>query len=247
MMQLPSQATRRLNRRVVSMYPLRKLVGGLFLLSGSLSATPIACSDPSLLTLENYIGLGSSGCTVGDKLFFGFFYVNVGGVVSTADIGVTGFNSPTPGLRFGPFLVKSPTDIGIGYNVLSLTGPTIKGASLSIAGAGGAGSWAAAVTETACFGMIIVNAISCEDGSSPASILSAFVFPPDSSAVSSTTFPAVGLLGLFKDIILIPGSGPLAVSFVDNRFTPIPEPATMAMVGAGFLVLTWYWKRRRRP
>ncbi len=222
---------------------------GLFLLVASLSATPIACSDPDIVTLQHYIDLGTSGCTIGDKLFFGFFYVRTGAAPSASSIGVTAFSNSdlNQGLRFGPFIVSSPADIGIGYNVMSMAGPTIFKAGLSMAGAGGAGSWAAAVTESACFGMVIISPTSCADSSSPTALLSAFVFPPDSSGADSATFAPVGLLGLFKDITLMPGSGPLAVSFVENDFTQVvPEPATTALVGAGLFVLARVWKRRRR-
>ncbi len=219
---------------------------GFCVLVTSLSATPISCTG--LTTLQAYINLGTAGCTVGDKLFFGFFYVATGGAPAATSIGVSAIN-PAPniqGLAFGPFLVTGPSDIGIAYNVMSMSGPTIGGTSLAIAGVGGSGSWAAAVTEGVCFGMTITSAMSCADASSPVSLLSAFVFPPDSSAAASASFTPVGLIGVFKDIVLIPGSGPLAVSFVDNQFSQIPEPGAMALVGAGLLLLTGLWKYRRR-
>ncbi len=219
---------------------------GFFALVASLSATPISCTG--LITLQAYINLGTAGCTVEDKLFFGFFYVPTGGAPAATAIGVSAINngSNIQGLAFGPFVVTSASDIGIGYNVMSLAGPTIGGAGLAIRGVGGSGSWAVAVTKAFCLGSIITSPTSCSDGISPASLLSAFVLPPDPGNGDSISFLPVGLIGVFEDIVLIPGSGPLAISFVDNQFTQIPEPASTALIGGGLVLLTGLWKYRRR-
>lgn len=214
--------------------------------------TVAACNT---LTNETFAGLLAAGsCTIGDKLYDNFSFVNsaVGAIPVTAGaVGYTVINNGNVanGFDFGVPLTagaSATNDIHIGYDVTSLLGPTITSADLTMTGLAippGSGA-TASFAETVCLGHDIAGCLSSQS-------LTAFIIAGGPSMLSDhASFAGVTELGVSKDINVFGGtSGFASVSAFSNtvdQTSTVPEPrfygVTAGCLGAMFLVVS----RRRK-
>jgi hypothetical protein len=204
--------------------------------------------DAATTTLQDLINAGSTGLTIGDKTFYNFSYQ--GSPATAAQIGVTRSDTSNIGLRFS-FNWSSANGVNedsvIRYCVhVNDTTPQnfINGVGLDFNGtANPAGVLtSASVTET------ITDLAGNE---LPGGLISVIDSGPGASgnrdSASYTVNPAVRDLCVTKDISVhsAPANlqgGTATISFVDNTFSQVPEPASLGLVGAGALLMI---KRRR--
>lgn len=220
------------------------------LVAGALAmfAAPQARADFSAATttLQDLINAGSTGLTIGDKTFYNFSYQ--GSPATAAQIGVTQSDTSNIGLRFS-FNWSSRDGINedsvIRYCVhVNDPRSLINGVGLSFNGtANPAGVLTnASVTET------ITDLAGNElPGGSISVIDSGAGNSGNRDSASYTVDPALRDLCVTKDISVhsAPANlqgGAATISFVDNTFSQVPEPASLGLVGAGALLLM---KRRR--
>jgi hypothetical protein len=211
-----------------------------------------ACSSGSL---ADYIGLGSTGCTIGDKTFNDFAYSKAGIFpIRSAEIGVT----PCPSMFCGNIgvplseegfvlnaawqvLAGQTLDSTITYSVTSTA--SIVDAFLLGVGMGVATAGLVTVAETLSNGALLPT-------------IGARGLPTSSGSV---TFPGVKSLTATEGIGLTGGDGVARISVVANAFSQgvseptnavsqsqVPEPASKLLFSSGLLALGWYVRRRKR-
>ncbi len=204
------------------------------------SAAPVC----GFTTLANYIALGSGGCTIGDKLFFNFnaFHTAAGGAATptNGDIVVgpfVGLNTPGILLSTGAWTAFAGQFVNssVVFSVRILDPlKTFDSVGLAFAASTNGQNTGAIVSETVWYGA----------GKS----LQTSVFNVNGEGVGSSTtpkFPAgVKEITVLKDILVTAATaqGPqdfAKISIVGQSFnqTAVPEPATMAAVGAALVAL----------
>jgi hypothetical protein len=229
-----------------------KRVALVFLLSLVLAGAGLAvqvplCGDLTPLAgnqtvvLSQYIGLGSSGCVIDDKLFYDFNYTSVasGGAVPVPEdgVGVNVIDLPfMPGLTFvAGWAVGAGQvmDSNIMYTVRVLDG----GAPISsvVASMGGY----VAVPD----GIVVVAETAVPDLPRSVTLYYDGVRLQSSDVVQIA--PTLGPIRLTKDISLNGNTGLAAVSLVTNQFYEVPEPAVFVLIGSGLLALAFVRRRMR--
>lgn len=205
-------------------------------------AVPLCTSS----TLDAYITQGS--CVIDSLMFSDFELLGIPGgatPISADQITVNPLNDVSGiGLAFlfdahanGDFL-----DVSFGYNV---TG-SISGVTLAMTGASATDD--GSVTAIKNFCVDATFSFNC-----PALIVSAFdpALGLD-DLIEATAFPATLLLGIIDDIGVDGTFGTAALSgSVTNRFAagaiqPVPEPATLLLVGTGVAIVLRRHRVRRR-
>jgi len=214
-------------------------------------AAPAARADFSgatTTTLQDLINAGSQGITIGDKTFYNFSYQ--GSPAAPSDIAITRPDSSDIGLQFNYSWHSADginEDAVIRYCVhVNDTTPQnlINGVGLKFNGtANPAGVLTnASVTEN------VTDLNGNELAGSPISVID---FGPGNAnnrdSASLTVDPAVRDLCVTKDISVhsAPANlqgGVSSITFVDNTFSQVPEPASLGLVAAGALLAL---KRRR--
>ncbi|HEV2418299.1 MAG TPA: PEP-CTERM sorting domain-containing protein [Terriglobia bacterium] len=223
----------------------------LFAFSAFAISDPMPSPCPSNIgaNLQDYINLGTTGCTEGNLLFSNFSLPNpqsVGVTVPTApSIGVTPWsNSDGSGIIFDAALAagqNQSADVVIDYVVRANAGGAINDSSLSI-DAGAFNGGVVSVDETQCLGGLLPG---CSGGTSISLNGSA------NQLTDSNSFADVTLVGISKDIQVSGGpnaNGQATVSSEDQFFstgTDAPEPASLLMFGTGMLGLAFVVRRKK--
>lgn len=226
-----------------------------FMLCAVLGAMGVAAPGARAAVLSDYLNKpynpedASTYIRVEDKLFINFTYARTGdmpdasAVTLTPQIDVNGSGDPVAwGIRYsGPFQDLpggGPSDVVITYDVL-VDDPSRAISDAHIAASfsipvGGLG----AVTETFLPDVGNATMVVYDFGTGTQQLVDDIDFLP-------TTYK---LLHVQKDIILTAGeegdgATPATMSFVDQTFSQIPEPASLSLMALGALALL---ARRRR-
>lgn len=207
-------------------------------------------------TLAYYVTNFQNGCVIEDKVFSGFAGSSsaTGGAVALANSGINVFVDATslnPGLAFQGGWVATggqTNDTLIQFTVTVLQGGNpIEDASLGIQGSSAFGGGFVNVAETLCLG----GSFSPGCSSGVTGSLTVWDVPGDSDQIfDHITFTPVMTVDVTKDIVLVAsGTGEVnfaTLSMVTQNFseTPVPEPATLSLLGTGLVMLGGAVRRR---
>jgi hypothetical protein len=196
-------------------------------------------------TYSSYVALGSTGCTIGDKLFYDFKQVpdttviNVGLVPNSFGF-IFAFSLTAQG--------SQDEDLSIAYNVATLSGaPLIRDVSVTQAGLVTGGGFAH-IGETVCLG-------NTWQACGSAVQVGTFDLAGNTNdqLTNSITFTPVSLIGLIKDFNVdadLFGRTTLdiaSITTVVNTVSQIPEPGTLLLIGSGLAGLgAWGRKKLRK-
>jgi hypothetical protein len=183
---------------------------------------------------------------VGDLLFSNFTYQQTGDMPAADAVNVSPFTAITGdnGLMFQGAFADMPggsgSDALVGYNVSSITpGVSISGASLAGVPTVFGGTGVMSVTES----FLPTN---------PSDIFSIYGISPGSTITNATaTFASpFTSLNVQDGVLALASSGLPGLSFFTPTFhtmaVPIPEPASVTLVGMAVATLAWRRVRRKK-
>jgi hypothetical protein len=198
-------------------------------------------------TYDNYVGPPSISCTITDKTFSNFFYSTSGSVhLPPNDITVNPIATPyDPGLLgnapWGVTALQTQDSL-LGFTVRVTSGSAlITDLSLLMLGAGITGTGMATVVETYCLGDTFSDM--CAHGTT--GTLMTYLTGSSSKLSDQVYFKGVSEVDVMKDIMLKGGdNGSAVISGVENQFSEIPEPASLAVLGSGLIGMGGLLRKR---
>jgi hypothetical protein len=208
------------------------ILGILVLLSLAIASS----AGATQYLLSDLIGLGSTGIRIDDKMFYNFTYSGTAvGTIAIPDYGITVTTLDTPfnpGLQFSAGWGAGPGQIQdslIQFDVRVLQGGhAIKDIYLDFNGAADAAGFAT-VSENVTQGLVTLAA--------------PYVFTFNTAQGNNSRFvdgavfsPTLGPIHIAKDIqVNGDGVGLATISLVTNRFSEVPLPPSMLLLGSGLL------------
>ena len=213
------------------------------------SAAPL-CTSLNVVTLADYVALGSTGCQIGDKVFFNFFDSPTSGGSATAPVPASavsvtpvGVGTYNPGLTFsssdwsvtgGSTTANSFLDMSFGFTVSVLPGGnSIDDASVTMGTPVTTGTGVVTLGET----ILAANGFT---------VLGTLNVASNGARAGETFFAPTGTIQVKKDFFLgVPqnGTGTASISTFTENFSEIPEPVGAILIGSGLLALG-AWRRR---
>ena len=220
----------------------------VFVLSGRSQAAPLCASD----SLTNYLSLGS--CSIGAATFSDF------SLVTPLPTGATPI--PTSAVTVLPFSTASGVGFQFLFDVTSSTfqlnellfgyfasAPGFTDVTLAMPGASATGDGVVTAVQDVCIGGAFTpGSLGGCSTSQYANV--AFAIDGDQSLSETLSFAATPLLGIINDIAVDGGLGGNAAlaGGITNTFTvaqPVPEPATLMLLGTGITLLLRSRRRRQ--
>ncbi len=202
---------------------------GLLVLVLAVSGVAQATTCTPMGTLDTYIALGATGCTVDGLTFNNFSYAPIGNPPAATSITVR------PSLLGLSFQFNSSWGVISAQGMESTIGFTVSAASaiindltLSLDTASCPGTGTVVLSESASNGVGLLA--TCMNGTitNPAPV----------------NFAPVSSLTIRKDLSLIGNSDSASVNQFTNSVSTVPEPGTMALFGSGLLGIAGAIRRR---
>ena len=222
------------------------LVATLVALASMASAAPLCTAVGS--TMADYVALGSTGCQIGDKVFYNFFYSSSGGGLGVAvpasavTLSPVGADTYNPGIAFssdnwfvpgGSTTRTSVIDSSISFTVTVLPGGhPIDDASLTLGSFDQVGAGTASIGET----------VLAADGFTQLGFMGVGT---NGQLAAEVNFAPTSTIQISKNFALfVPqnGTGSIRVSSFTENFSEIPEPVGAILIGSGLLALG-AWRR----
>ena len=214
----------------------------------SLATSPVGAAPCAPGTLQDYIDLSTTGCTIAAVTFSDFTQLSPPAgatAISPAAITVTPLVDPSnPGLLLTLDVVVTAAEFLDAFFGFQVAGG-LAGASLAMGGASATGDGAVTVIEDLCQGAAF-SGLAC--AGDPATQI-VFATELASDTTEAIAFPAVALLGVLTDIGVDGGpTGDAELATVTLRFATgsaaVPEPPALVLLP---VVLLAAWLGRRSP
>jgi hypothetical protein len=219
-----------------------RLPGLLGVCASILAAAP--CVPGSL---QDYIDLGSAGCTIGPSLFSSFEALPLlpgAAAIAPFAIMVAPEDVPLrPTLRLDLTRSAGPAEILQTFFQFNVSDGALIGKQLSMSGSGASGDGVVTVVEELCMGGPFPASVFAGCAQAPETLV-LFQIEGDSVTAVRAPLATADFLGVRMDITIDGGpAGTATLAGVTNRFESIPEPSGALVMLSGLATL---WVARRR-